>query len=542
MKTAIYIRVSTGSQAIDGYSLDSQKELCFKKATELNVKSSEISLYREEGVSGEDLDRPELNNLREDVSKGLVKTVICVHPDRLSRDLTDKLLICRELQRFDVELIFVDTEYKNTPEGQLFFNMQSSIAQYELALIKKRTTRGRLEAVRKEKKVMPMRVPPYGYDLTNSQLTINRDEEFFVKKIYEWYVYDKLTLREIGNKLYELGAEPKRKESKNWNASSIRRILTSPIYTGKYYYNRRKSRKVKGERTASGKPRKEYTVRDPTDWIIIDVPALIDEDLFKLAQEQKVKNTKKSGNQKYEYLLKSILRCSYCGRMYQATTYNSKKNKITGEVNKYPVYRCPNLFPKKYGPSVQKCQSRSIRADLLESFIWNTVIKIINSPEELIGTFKENHLGSIDDIEITLKRLGTQLNKKQKERERVKQLFVKGFIEEEEMSAEFLKISSEIKTLDEEQKKYQNYLNDYNAYISDENLIKEVISNVSSMLEKNSFLLSFKEKRYIIENLINEIVLKFEEDLETVNVTILGAINAPSQKSDPELSLQNQEI
>lgn len=45
----------------------------------------------------------------------------------------------------DVQLIFVDTEYKNTPEGQLFFNLISVIAQYELSLIKKRTVRGRLK-------------------------------------------------------------------------------------------------------------------------------------------------------------------------------------------------------------------------------------------------------------------------------------------------------------------------------------------------------------------------------------------------------------
>lgn len=65
------------------------------------------------------------------------REIDCYAPDRLTRDLTDKLIICRELEKNDVELIFVDTEYLTTPEGQLFFNMMSSIAQYELQLIKK---------------------------------------------------------------------------------------------------------------------------------------------------------------------------------------------------------------------------------------------------------------------------------------------------------------------------------------------------------------------------------------------------------------------
>lgn len=106
---------------------------------------------------------------------------------------------------------------------------------------------------------MPMRVAPYGYDLNNSKLTINEEEAKFVEKIYYWYVNEGLTLRQIGDRLYEQGAIPKRKESMNFGASSIRRILTSEIYIGRYIYNKRKTQKKKGEKTASGKP-KRYTI------------------------------------------------------------------------------------------------------------------------------------------------------------------------------------------------------------------------------------------------------------------------------------------
>lgn len=544
MLTAIYIRVSTGGQAIDGYSLDSQEELCLKKAEELKINVSEINIYREEGVSGEELDRPELNMLRDEVLKGLVNRVICVHPDRLSRDLTDKLIICRELQKNEVELVFVDTEYKNTPEGQLFFNMQSSIAQYELALIKKRTTRGRLEAVRKEKKVMPMRVAPFGYDLINSNLVINEEEAFFVKQIYGWYVNDKLTLREIGERLYGYGVLPKRKESNNWSASSLRRILTSPIYIGKYYYNKRKTKKVKGERTSTGNPRKEYMYRNSDDWILIDVPKIVEESLYEAAQEQKEKNKKKSGNQKFNYLLKSILRCGNCGRVYQATSYNGRLDKNTGEKKKYPVYRCPNLFPKKYGKNVEKCKSRSIRADLLEEYIWGIILKIINSPSEIIAEYKDKSLGSIEDVEKTLILMRKNLDNKKKERERVKQMFVKGYIEEEEMSQEIVKLNNEMKKLNDDCNGYKRYIEDYKSHLNDERKFKEILASVLELLENNSSLLSFSEKRFILENLIDEIVIRFEDDLETVNVSIFGAaqdIN-PNDILNLESCSQHQEV
>jgi site-specific DNA recombinase len=213
MYTALYSRVSTKSQVEKGTSLDGQLELCSKKAKELKIPNDSIKFYREEGFTGEDIDRPKMNELRQDVKNGLINRIIITHPDRLSRELVDKLIVCNEFEKYEVELIFVDTEYKNTPEGELFFNMQSSIAQYELAMIKKRTSRGVIRSVKEFKNVMPMRVPNYGYDYINRSLVINKEEAEFVKKIFEWYVFDNLTMRQIGEKLYEYGAKPKRKES-----------------------------------------------------------------------------------------------------------------------------------------------------------------------------------------------------------------------------------------------------------------------------------------------------------------------------------------
>ncbi|MDT2238650.1 recombinase family protein [Paenibacillus larvae] len=120
MHAAIYVRVSTGLQAVEGTSLETQLDYCLRKAFELGISQNDIHIYREEGASGEDLDRPALNRLRQDVASGTFSVLILTHPDRLTRDLTDKLFICRELESRNIRLVFVDTEYKNTPEGQFF--------------------------------------------------------------------------------------------------------------------------------------------------------------------------------------------------------------------------------------------------------------------------------------------------------------------------------------------------------------------------------------------------------------------------------------
>ena len=119
----------------------------------------------------------------------------------------------------------------------------------------------------------------------------------------------------------------------------IVKILKSEVYIGKYYYNRRNTTKVKGERTKSGSPKKTYSIRDEKDWIMVDVPAIIDEVLFNLAAGQREKNTKRSGNVKYEYLLKSLLHCGHCGRKWSATTYSGRENMQTGIRARYTCYR-----------------------------------------------------------------------------------------------------------------------------------------------------------------------------------------------------------
>ncbi|MBJ3765987.1 recombinase family protein [Bacillus subtilis] len=63
-----------------GSSIDSQIEVCIKKAG-----TKDVLKYADEGFSGELLERPALNRLREDASKGLIGQVICYDPDRLSR-------------------------------------------------------------------------------------------------------------------------------------------------------------------------------------------------------------------------------------------------------------------------------------------------------------------------------------------------------------------------------------------------------------------------------------------------------------------------
>lgn len=539
MKAALYARVSTEQQVNEGTSLEAQIEMCSKKANFLGL--FEVEIYNESGASGEDIDRPEMNRLRNDVACGKISHVICVHPDRLSRDMTDKLIVCREFEKYNVKLIFCDAEYQDTPEGQLFFNMQSSIAQYELAMIRKRTSRGRLKAVEKQKKIMPMRVAPYGYNLVDAQLIINEEEAEVVKKIYKWYVYDNLTLREIGNKLIRLGVLPKRKESRSWHQSSISRILTSEIYVGTYWYNRRKIQKVKGKKTKSGNPKKTYKIRDRSEWIQTEVPAIIEKGLFQLAQEQRQRNITNSGNVKYEYLLKGLIRCGHCGRRWSGTTYSGRVNKETGQKTKYRCYRCPNMNPRKYGEDIQKCRTTTLRSELIEDYIWNLILRTIMDRNAILTRFEEITATFTVQIQNTAKVLEKRIEDKEKERTKIKTMFIRGAILEEEMFEDLSRLNKEVESLRQELKSLSSHFKASSKNQEAKERAKHVIDYLEKIINQEANI-PMNKKRHIIQALIDEVILFFNEDNTRCEVTCIGHLDTFIEEFDVVSGLQHEKI
>ena len=122
MNTAIYVRVSTQQQAEHGYSLETQIDACRKKAMELGAVS--IKIYTDDGYSGAYLERPALDDLRDAVAQKLHDVIIIYDIDRLSRDTMHLLLLTEELEK-NARLVYVNSEYNKTPEGQLFFEIIS---------------------------------------------------------------------------------------------------------------------------------------------------------------------------------------------------------------------------------------------------------------------------------------------------------------------------------------------------------------------------------------------------------------------------------
>ena len=139
MNIAIYARVSSETQAKDG-TIDSQIEALreYAKIHDLTI----IREFLDDGYSGTNLDRPGLDQLRDFTQEGLIEGILILSPDRLSRKQTNQIILMEEFKKRNIQVIFTNQQFGDSPEDQLMLQIQGSLAEYERAKILDRTRRG----------------------------------------------------------------------------------------------------------------------------------------------------------------------------------------------------------------------------------------------------------------------------------------------------------------------------------------------------------------------------------------------------------------
>ena len=128
LRVAAYCRVSTEMTDQDG-SIEIQ-EAHFRQMIALHPEWQFVGIY-EERVSGTHLeDRRELNRLLYECRKGRVDLVLVKSVSRLARNVTDLLVITRELVDLGVDILFekenIDTRNGN---GELILTLFATVPQ-----------------------------------------------------------------------------------------------------------------------------------------------------------------------------------------------------------------------------------------------------------------------------------------------------------------------------------------------------------------------------------------------------------------------------
>ncbi len=497
-QAAMYVRVSTSQQKEEA-TIESQKAVLSAFAKSKGFEIPTKLIFEDNGVSGSNLIRPALDNLRDYASENLFDHVFVLSPDRLSRKYAYQALLLEEFKRNNVTIIFRNSPTQNTPEEVMLVQMQGMFAEYERAQITERTRRGKKHKA-KNGSVSVLTRAPYGYryirDLIGNQANfeINDKEASVVRAIFDLYTKNRLSIRQIKDYLENQKIFTS-KGKENWSISSISNILRQSSYRGIAYYGKTEkcepNAMILAKRQVRMKPRtrssKACRLKNRSEWIAIPVPSIVSNETFSLAQELLKKNINLSPrNTKEGSLLQGIISCKECGYAF--------KSERSGEKAKgYSYYRC--------GEKNRKCSNRGIRIKDLDTVVWKALLEILESPELI----KEEISRRVSE----LKNEPHQLKKKQFEKKMVKietesnrllDAFQEGCIEKEE-----LKIR--MNDLKREKNDTLRQIAGINEGLSQEQLleINLAVEYFSKHLKEIQNNLSLLEKRKVLRMLIKEI-------------------------------------
>ena len=365
MQAVIYTRVSTEEQAHRGFSLESQKHECLKKARELGVEP--VGYFADEGVSGTILERPGLSAARQRLLAGDVSHFICLDPDRLARRLSHQLLITDEVEKAGVRLVFVNFEWRDSPEGRLFYAMRGAIAEYEREKIVERTTAGKLQKAREGKLTHAPGTYGYRFDKETDTLEIVDHEAGVVQEMYRLASLDGRSCQSIAERLNGLGIPSPR--GKSWSRATVRRILRNPTYTGTLYLRQYDTRGANQNRYRPYAERAHVKRRPETDWIAVNVPAIIDRRVWSDAQSAMSRvPVGGSGAAKHEYLLSRLVVCGRCGSRMHGDLISSRGKKRA-------YYVCTAKSPGRKG--IPRCPSFHFPAGELDDAVFRAVFPAV---------------------------------------------------------------------------------------------------------------------------------------------------------------------
>jgi len=226
-RAAGYVRVSQERNARNGYGLAAQETDVGRYADYKAWKL--VGIYREEGVSGYERERPALQRLLADAKAGAFDVVIFPSIDRAARSVRDMIDIDAALRECDVDLIFlregIDT---STPTGELYRNIIAAVAQWEGRIIYERMSKGK-----RRKKAEGGYIGgwlPYGYRSESGRVHVVPEQAAVVERIFQRRAHG-TSYRTIINELER--DRIRTPAGKPWRVSTLRGIAANRFYTGR---------------------------------------------------------------------------------------------------------------------------------------------------------------------------------------------------------------------------------------------------------------------------------------------------------------------
>jgi site-specific DNA recombinase len=380
MRVAFYARVSTQRQAqADGIVQQLERLQAHALAQGWTVAAEDI--FRDDGYSGASLKRPGLERLRDRAALCALDRVLITAPDRLARQYVHQVLLLEELTTTGCQVEFLDRPMTRDPHDQLLLQIRGAVAEYERSLIAERMRRGRLHKLQSGL-LLPWTRPPYGFRLDPERprdpAGVRQDEAeaAVVATLFALYADERCSLFSLASKLQREAIMPPR-GGRRWNATTVRHILTNPVYTGHVYAGRIQAS------CGAGTPRR---TRPREEWIAVaPVPAVVTQERFDRVQDKLAQNQQfaRRNNTTHPYLLRALVSCGVCGLSCTGRCLSPG----------YRYYQCRGKLSALHSHRDTTCPARLIPAAQLDALVWDDLCQMLTHPETIRLALERAHGG-----------------------------------------------------------------------------------------------------------------------------------------------------
>ena len=498
MKIAIYARVSTETQAKEG-TINSQIDALRKYAADHQLTITHDCI--DNGISGADLNRPGLDQLRDLVLEGEIEGVLILSPDRLSRKQAHEIILMEEFKKRDIQVLFTAQQFDDTPEGNLMLQIQGAVSEFERAKILDRMRRGAKHAV-KNGQVIGSRAP-YGFrfvrkaESTVAHWEVNEVEAEIVRIIYDLYIKQGMKGTAIASCLNEKGLPPR--SGAKWWGSVIYDILKNESYLGTaFMYKNKWMKPQKHPKVKTGRSRLSSSKPTPIeDRIGVSVPKLIARPTWEAAQELRKKNAYRSrrNNNVNEYLLRGLVVCGECGSM------------CSGQVsNKKAYYSCGAKRNKNITTNPHDDVKIATRQKSFDENIWQGLTELLQNPENIKKQF-EKRLPQASKMSQSAKDEQSKIEKKLEkldiQEKRILDAYREEIIDLEDLREQKTKIAKKRAALQVEQKAAQSQL----EHSGRPEITISMLGDVSARFERVMAKADFATREKLTNLLIHSVAL-----------------------------------
>jgi Recombinase/Recombinase zinc beta ribbon domain len=279
-----------------------------------------------------------------------------------------------------------------------------------------------------------------------------------------------------------------------WRISTICRILRSEAYAGRLYWNRTHT----GYDPTLGRDRP--TTRPREEWIEIPIPAIIDQSTLDAAEAKARANSSNSPRRTEPdtFLLRRLLRCAHCG-----VKLCCRRARRRGTTTRY--YFCPHRDPWRAGGADRRCPERQVRADELDTFVFDQIRRLLARPD-LLTAAESALIGRprSPDHELLaaqLARLQRRIAAAHAERGRVADLYQAGVIDNAEMRRRSHEIDARTRHLEQE----HHALTARQSELAADNRLQHGITDFAQRALHGVDTLDFAQRQELLRLLLDDI-------------------------------------